>query len=39
MATSLADTARTEAWDHLEFLAKLLYEEVASRETHRGSTG
>jgi len=36
VASSLADTARDESWDYLEFLAKLLSEEVASRETHGG---
>ena len=36
VASSLADTARDESWDYLEFLAKLLTEEVASRETHGG---
>jgi DNA replication protein DnaC len=36
MAASLADTAREEAWDYLEFLTRLLSEEVASRETHGG---
>ena len=36
VASSLAATARDESWDYLEFLAKLLSEEVASRETHGG---
>ena len=36
VASSLADTARTEGWDYTEFLAKVLSEEVASRETHGG---
>ncbi len=36
VALSLADTARSEGWDYLEFLAKVLSEEVASRETHGG---
>lgn len=36
VAPSLAETARTEAWDYTEFLAKVLAEEVASRETHGG---
>jgi DNA replication protein DnaC len=36
VASSLAETARDESWDYLEFLAKLLSEEVASRETHGG---
>ncbi len=36
LASPLADTARTEGWDYLEFLAKVLSEEVAARETHGG---
>ena len=36
VALSLADTARDEGWDYTEFLAKVLAEEVASRETHGG---
>jgi DNA replication protein DnaC len=36
VAASLADTARTEGWDYTEFLAKVLAEEVASRDTHGG---
>lgn len=36
VAPSLAETARTEGWDYLEFLAKVLSEEVASREAHGG---
>ena len=36
MAASLAETARSEGWDYPEFLAKVLSEEVASRETHGG---
>ena len=36
VAASLADTARDEGWDYTEFLAKVLAEEVASRETHGG---
>ncbi len=36
VALSLADTARDEHWDYLEFLARLLSEEVASREAHGG---
>ncbi len=36
VATSLADMARDEGWDYTEFLAKVLSEEVASRETHGG---
>ena len=36
LAPSLAATARAEGWDHLEFLAKVLAEEVASREDHGG---
>jgi DNA replication protein DnaC len=38
LASSLAETARAEGWDHLEFLAKVLAEEVASRETHGGAS-
>ncbi len=36
VASSLADTARDEGWDYTEFLAKVLSEEVASREAHGG---
>jgi DNA replication protein DnaC len=36
VASSLADTARSEGWDYPEYLAKVLAEEVASRETHGG---
>jgi DNA replication protein DnaC len=36
LASSMADTARNEGWDYLEFLAKVLAEEVAARETHGG---
>jgi len=36
VAASLAETARSEGWDYTEFLAKVLSEEVASRETHGG---
>jgi len=36
VASSLADTAREEGWDYGEFLAKVLAEEVASRELHGG---
>ena len=36
VAASLAETARTEGWDYLEFLAKVLAEEVAAREAHGG---
>ncbi len=36
VAASLAETARAEGWDYTEFLAKVLTEEVASRETHGG---
>jgi DNA replication protein DnaC len=35
-ASTLAAAARTEGWDYTEFLAKVLSEEVASRETHGG---
>lgn len=37
LAPSLADTARAEGWDYLEFLGKLLAEEVSARETHGGA--
>ncbi len=36
VASSLAETARQEDWDYSEFLAIVLSEEVASRETHGG---
>jgi DNA replication protein DnaC len=36
VAASFAETARTQGWDSPEFLAKVLAEEVASRETHGG---
>ncbi|MDH4116909.1 MAG: ATP-binding protein, partial [Acidimicrobiia bacterium] len=36
VAESLAETARSQGWDYTEFLAKVLSEEVASRETHGG---
>lgn len=36
VASSLADAARTEGWDYLEFLNRVLGEEVAARETHGG---
>jgi DNA replication protein DnaC len=36
VAAALAETARSEGWDYAEFLAKVLSEEVASRETHGG---
>jgi DNA replication protein DnaC len=36
VAASIADQARTEGWDYPEYLAKVLAEEVASRETHGG---
>ncbi|CAN5815351.1 ATP-binding protein [soil metagenome] len=36
LADPMADTARDEGWDYLEFLAKVLSEEVAARETHGG---
>ncbi|MFN2485742.1 MAG: IS21-like element helper ATPase IstB, partial [Acidimicrobiia bacterium] len=37
LAPALADTARAEEWGYLEFLAKVLAEEVAARETHGGA--
>ena len=36
VAPALAKTARTEGWDPLELLVKVLAEEVAARETHGG---
>jgi DNA replication protein DnaC len=36
VASSLADQARDEGWDYQEFLAKVLAEEVATRELHGG---
>ncbi len=36
VAATLAETARSEGWDPLEFLVKVLAEEVAARETHGG---
>jgi len=36
VADSIADQARSEGWDYPEYLAKVLSEEVASRETHGG---
>jgi len=36
VATSLADRARDEGWDYEVYLAQVLQEEVASRETHGG---
>ena len=36
VTASLAETARMGGWDYTEFLAKVLSEEVASRETHGG---
>ena len=36
VAASLAEQARTEGWDYGEYLAKVLTEEVASRELHGG---
>lgn len=36
VASSIAESARTEGWDYLEFLTKVLSEEVTSRETHGG---
>lgn len=35
-AGSLAETARSQGWDYLEFLARVLSEEAASRDTHGG---
>ena len=36
VAATLAETARSEGWDPLEFLVKVLAEEVAAREAHGG---
>lgn len=36
VASSLADQAREHGWDYQEFLAKVLAEEVATRELHGG---
>jgi DNA replication protein DnaC len=36
LATSLAERARSEGWDHERYLAQVLAEEVSSRETHGG---
>jgi DNA replication protein DnaC len=37
LAGSLAERARSEGWDYEQYLAQVLSEEVASRETHGGS--
>src|SRR5438876_5522019 len=37
LASSLAERAREEGWDYEQYLAQVLGEEVASRETHGGS--
>jgi len=37
LAHSLAERAREEAWDYEHYLAQVLGEEVASRETHGGT--
>jgi DNA replication protein DnaC len=36
LASSLAERARSEGWDYEHYLAQVLHEEVASRETHGG---
>ena len=36
VATRLAETARTEGWDHETYLAAVLAEEVSAREGHGG---
>ena len=36
LAPIFAERARSQGWDYEEFLAKVLAEEVASRETHGG---
>ncbi|MCA1842798.1 MAG: ATP-binding protein, partial [Actinobacteria bacterium] len=38
LAAPLADRARSEGWDYEQYLAQVLSEEVASRETHGGDT-
>ena len=37
LAPSLAERARAEGWDYEHYLAQVLSEEVASRETHGGN--
>src|SRR6266508_2729671 len=37
LASSLAERAREEGWDYEQYLAQVLGEEVASRESHGGS--
>lgn len=37
LASSLAERARAEGWDYEHYLAQVLGEEVASRETHGGA--
>ncbi len=36
LASSLAERARSEGWDYEQYLAQVLSEEVASRESHGG---
>jgi DNA replication protein DnaC len=36
LAATLADQARDQGWDYQHYLAQVLAEEVASRETHGG---
>jgi DNA replication protein DnaC len=36
LAATLAERARAEGWDYQQYLAQVLAEEVASRETHGG---
>jgi hypothetical protein len=36
LAATLAEQARAEGWDYQHYLAQVLSEEVASRETHGG---
>ncbi len=36
LASPLADRARSEGWDYEHYLAQVLHEEVASRESHGG---
>ena len=37
LAVPLAERARSEGWDYEHYLAQVLSEEVASRETHGGN--
>lgn len=37
VAARMADRARDEGWDHETYLAAVLAEEVAARDSHGGS--